>query len=260
MREKIVEVGKGFWNIRGSFRVAGILDIGTQASLVRLKSGKFVFLDSYTLSKPLMRRVMKIIKHRSNVVAILNLHPFHTVHCQSMQEAFPDARLYGSERHQKIAPDLHWEKTLVDEPALHQMFAEDFRFSVPDGVDFISANERFHFSSVLAYHHGSRTIHVDDTLMYLKLPLIIRFFGRKSRLSFHPTLLKALEKRSGAAADFHQWAKTLVEAWGDAENICAAHTAPLLSRRIKGGSISTQIMDALERVSSKLEDHEQKYG
>jgi hypothetical protein len=42
----IITVAEGFWNFRGSFRIAGILDVGTQAALVRLASGRYVLLDS----------------------------------------------------------------------------------------------------------------------------------------------------------------------------------------------------------------------
>jgi hypothetical protein len=48
MSGKILHVADDFWNIRGSYRVGGVIDVGTQASLVRLASGKFVMLDSYT--------------------------------------------------------------------------------------------------------------------------------------------------------------------------------------------------------------------
>jgi hypothetical protein len=37
-------------------------------------------------------------------------------------------------------------------------------------VDFISDNENHNFSSVLAYHLASKTLHVDDTLILLRLP------------------------------------------------------------------------------------------
>ena len=46
MADRIHDLGLGFWNIRGSFRLGGLLDIGTQCSLVQLNSGKFIFLDS----------------------------------------------------------------------------------------------------------------------------------------------------------------------------------------------------------------------
>ena len=34
MTDKIHDLGAGFWNIRGTFRLGGVLNIGTQCSLV----------------------------------------------------------------------------------------------------------------------------------------------------------------------------------------------------------------------------------
>ena len=42
----VIEVAEGFWNIRGSFKIAGLYDLGTHASLVRRASGKLVLLDA----------------------------------------------------------------------------------------------------------------------------------------------------------------------------------------------------------------------
>ena len=140
------------------------------------------------------------------------------------------------------------------------MFGEDFDFSVPRGVDFISSNENVHFSSVLALHRASQTIHVDDTLMYVKLPKVARMFGRADLLSFHPTLAKALEKRARASADFRHWAEELAERWRDARNLCAAHTATLTAERNRGASIHARILQALDKVGRTLAAHEQQYG
>lgn len=46
MADRIVEISEDFWNIRGSFKIGGLLDIGTQASLARLGDGRYVLLDS----------------------------------------------------------------------------------------------------------------------------------------------------------------------------------------------------------------------
>lgn len=177
-----------------------------------------------------------------------------------MHEDFPNAKLYGTDRHVKLAPELPWEKVRVDNPSLHKIYSNDLEFSVPRGVDFISKNERVHFSSVLAYHKASKTIHVDDTFMYLKLPFLLRLFGNKARLSLHPTLTQALEKRAGAANEFRQWCEELASNWSDAQAVCAAHTAPLLGKRKSTSIVETQILDALARVSAKLDDHQDKHG
>jgi hypothetical protein len=140
------------------------------------------------------------------------------------------------------------------------MFADDFEFSVPRGVDFISANENIHFSSVLVLHRASKTIHVDDTFMYVRLPKMMRLFGLKDSMSFHPTLAKALEKRAGAAEDFRDWAEELAERWRDAENLCAAHTATLTVTENDGASIQDRLVRALGKVDGTLTAHARKYG
>ena len=184
----------------------------------------------------------------------------HTVHVRNVHEMFPHATLYGTARHRSRFPQLPWADTCTEDPALHQQFAEDFDFSVPRGVDFISANEDVHFSSVLVLHRASKTIHSDDTLMYLRLPALMRFFGVGDAVSFHPTLAKALEKRAGASADFRAWANELMERWKDAENLCAAHTAALLGSDNQGDSIHSRWVKALDKVSGTLKSHERKFG
>ena len=154
MADKIVQVAEDFWNIRGSFRIGGVVDIGTQASLVRLASGNFVLLDSYAMSGALRHEIVVILDEGGEIEAILNLHPFHTVHVERMHELFPEARLYGTQRHLDRFPELPWEEVRSEDQELHDWYSDDFDFTIPRGVDFISANEIVHFSSVLAYHRA----------------------------------------------------------------------------------------------------------
>ena len=260
MADKIVQVAEDFWNIRGSFRIGGVVDIGTQASLVRLASGNFVLLDSYAMSGALRQEIDVILNQGGEIEAILNLHPFHTVHVERMHELFPEARLYGTQRHLDRFPELPWEEVRSEDHELHDWYADDFDFTIPRGVDFISANENVHFSSVLAYHRASGTLHVDDTLMYILLPRPLRLMGLRDRVSFHPTLAMALEKRKGAAADFSEWAAELTDAWGDAENLCAAHSGTLLAETNRGASIRERILKAKGRCEILLRVHERRYG
>ncbi len=260
MKHRIDSIADGFWNIRGSFKVAGVLDVGTQASLVRRSNGRFVLLDSYTLGEEVEREVRALTDGGDSIEAILNVHPFHTVHVRNMHERFPKARLYGTARHQERFADLPWEPVRVEDPEAMAEFGDDFDLRIPRGVDFISKNENIHFSSVLVLHRSSGTIHVDDTFMYIRLPKVARRFGRSDLFSFHPTLSQALERRTGAADDFEQWTKELAEAWSSAENLCAAHTAVLRAEKNRGASIHDRILDALENVRPKLHAHRKKYG
>ena len=259
MAGQILHVAENFWNIRGSYKIGGVIDVGTHASLVRRANGKFVLLDSYTLRGAVKRKVAELTSGGEDIEAILNVHPFHTVHVHKMHELYPQATLYGTARHLTRFPELPWADTLIEDPALHELFADDFEFSVPRGVDFISADENVHFSSVLVLHRASKTIHSDDTLMYIRLPLPMRLIGLGDSVSFHPTLAKALDQRAGAAADFRDWANELIDDWQDAENLCAAHTAALLARDNRGESIHARLLAALDKVGKTLKSHERKH-
>jgi hypothetical protein len=259
MSEHILKVSNDFWNIRGDFKIVGLINIGTHASLVQRSNGKFVMLDAYTLQGEVKEQVDALTNQGEDIEAIINLHPFHTVHVQKAHEQFPNAKLYGTRRHADKFPSLPWQPERTETTAFADLFAEEFEFSVPAGIDFISRNEHLHFSSVLAYHKASKTIHVDDTLMYLPLPGIL---GRlkKPEISFHMTLSKTLEKRPGAVTDFRSWVERLAEQWADAENLCAAHSASLLGESESTVSLAQQILNALKKVDKTLKKHQKAFS
>jgi hypothetical protein len=257
---EIIQVSDNFWNIRGSFKIGGVVDIGTQASLVKRQNGEFVLLDTCGLSTEVATQIDALTNGGKDIKAILNLHPFHTVYVSQMHERYPHALLYGTARHVARAPALPWQPEHTESPEIQTLFAEDFEFSVPKGVDFISKNENIHFSSVLVYHRASKTIHVDDTLMFSKLPGVLNLIGMSDVLNFHPTLAVALEKRASAADDFETWTTDIVERWQDAENLCAAHTAPLLGRDNSDDAIAERILNALGRVKWLLATHRLRFG
>lgn len=254
----LIETGKNFWNIRGSFRIAGLLDVGTQASLVQLASGGFVLLDSLVPDARSAGVINELTDGGSRIEAILNLHPFHTVHVEAVHERFPEATLYGTRRHVARFPDLPWAPETTESESLHQRFVDDLVFSVPAGVDFISSDEKVHFSSVLAFHQASGTIHVDDTFNYIPPSGLLRLTPLADTLSFHPTLSKALQQRAGAAAEFHAWAESLIECWGYATTLCAAHNG-IYDPETGEPSVAERMRAALDRVQATLEKHEERY-
>lgn len=253
MSRQIVSVADGFWNIRGRFKIAGLLDVGTQCSLARLSTGRYVLLDACAFDDEIARKVAELTEGGKLLDAILHLHPFHTVHVKDAAERFPEAKLYGTSRHHARFPELSWEPEQTQTPEFAALFAEDFDFMVPDGVDFVPANENLHFSSVLAFHRASRTLHVDDTLNWIPVPLL-------KGIAFHPTLAKTLERRRGAAQAFREWAKGLVERCRDVDVICTAHARLAGDDGKPGGRISDAVQRALEKVEKTLKAHERKYG
>lgn len=256
MNPGIIPVGESFWNIRDSFKIAGAVDIGTQASLVQLGSGNFVFLDSCSLSTESKIKIDKLTDGGKKVEAIINLHPFHTLKVSEMHSYYPGALLYGTSRHREVLPELPWEELCSEDKALHALYADDLAFSVPEGVHFYTDNQQIHFSSVLSYHAVSKTIHVDDTLMFTPYPRVLSALGFKDRLSLHPTLPFALEKNKKSADQFRRWGQSLVSEWEDATNLCAAHTAPLLNEK----DLADRILKALKNVEWVLKFHQLRYG
>ncbi|MBO6769579.1 MAG: hypothetical protein JJ901_14905 [Erythrobacter sp.] len=257
MSDAFVDLGDGFWTIRGSFRIGGVFDVGTQCSLVRLASGNFVFLDSYTLPDAIRAQVDELTGGGAKVEAVLNLHPFHTVHCEWMHETFPQAKHYGTARHLEIASDLGWQELRCEDDALMQLYADDFAFSIPRGVPLVSDDDSVHFSSVLALHRASGTVHVDDTFVFLRKGFPISLLPFTGRFGFHPTLAKALEPRAGAADEFREWAIGIGVDWADARRIAAAHNAVL---ELDTKKLPDLIGEALGRVKPILDAHRAQHG
>ena len=83
--ERLIDLGNGFWNIRGDLRLFGLLNVGTQASLVRLRSGRFVALDSCAMDMPTRDRVMAL----TDGGAAVDRH-FRAAHCAPPKRTLAD--------------------------------------------------------------------------------------------------------------------------------------------------------------------------
>lgn len=230
--------------------VAGVLDVGTQMSLVRLASGKFALLDSYTPDANTHQKLLDLTDGGREVEAILNLHPFHTLHVADVAALFPNAKLYGTERHVAKFPHLTWQPTRTEDSALGELFVNDLRFLVPRGVDFVPENERLHFASVLAFHPASGTLHVDDTLTWINLPLV-------GGLRFHPSLPKVLQPRPLAVSDFRAWLVELRALFTEVRTLCTAHMKTLPPR---DGQLQRHLEAAISKVQKTLDKHERRFG
>lgn len=246
MSDKIHDLGRGFWNIRGSFRIGGVLNIGTQCSLIQLESGRFVFLDSYALTGEVRDKVMALTDNGKKVEAVLNVHPFHTIHCEVMAKDFPQATFYGSSRHHKKIPTVQWADDLVESEAVAQRYPE-LKFSMSKGIYYISPNEMIHAGSLLAYHPASKSLHVDDTFMSPPMKLLKAVLPE---LILHPTTKKALNDEPDAGKQYCDWATNLAHEWRDVRNFCAAHSY-LVS--FKEGEFEKALLKAIDKARPKLE-------
>ena len=246
MADQIYDLGSGFWNIQGSFKLGGVIDIGTQCSLVKLASGKFVFLDSYSLTGEVREQVMALTDNGDNVEAVLNLHPFHTTHCEQMAQDFPKAAFYGSSRHQQKVPNVKWEQALVESDEVTGHYPE-LEFSLPQGIYYIAPNEMIHAGSLLAYHPASQSLHVDDTFVTPPGKLLKALLPE---LALHPTTKKALTDEVDAGKQYCDWVSKLAHDWRDTRNFCAAHSGVVT---FKSGEFEKALLAAIDKARPKLE-------
>ena len=251
------QIADAFWNIRGSFKIAKVIDIGTQMSVVRRANGRFLLIDSYAVEGEDKRQLMEMTGSGAAIDAIINVHPFHTLHCSKLHDLFPDARMIGTARHKRQAPRIKWDEGVIEDPKTQAEFGHDLEFSVPAGLDLVTDDDSVHAASVLVRHKASGVVHVDDTLNVLAGPGLMKRLLPQSRLKFHPKLSAALQPRAGAADDFTRWARDLADDWASTRTVCAAHSAV---RELPAEGWRDEVRQALSDVEDTLAKHRAEYG
>lgn len=246
-----------FWNLRGVYRVGGVLDIGTHMSVARRPDGRFVVIDGCALEDAQRAALMALTGDGAQVAAVVHVHPFHTLHVEATHRLFPAATLYGTARHRRRAPSLPWDDAPVEAWGREHPLADVFDLSMPDGVDFVCPDERVHVASVLVRDRHARIVHVDDTLNVMAGPGMLRRVLPQSSLRMHPMLSKGLKPGAGAADAYAAWARDLAAQWADTRIVCAAHSAV---RRLPEGGFADEMHAALGKVSRTLERHRARYG
>lgn len=251
------KLGDAFWNIRGTYRVGGVLDIGTHMSILQRPDGRFVVIDGCSLDEAGRHALLELTAGGAQVDSVVHVHPFHTMHVEATHRLFPAATLYGTARHRSRAPALPWAGSPVETWGDAHPFAELVELSVPDGVDFVCPDERVHVASVLVRHRASRVVHVDDTFNVLAAPGPLRGLLGQSSLRMHPMLRHALRPVAGAADAYAAWARGLASRWADTRIVCAAHSAV---RALPEGGFAREVEAALARVERTLDRHRSRYG
>ncbi len=245
-KDQIHDLGAGFWNIRGSFVRNGMVDIGNQSALVKLSSGKFVLLDSYTLAGEVREQVMALTNDGNDIEAVLNVHPFHTVHCARVAKDFPHATFYGSARHRKEVPEVDWSEDLVESDAVAKRYPE-LQFSLPKGIHYIAPDDSVHSGSLLVYHPASQSIYVDDTIQTAPSK---KFNDVQAGINLHATTLKALKDEPDAGKAYCDWATKLARNWREVRNFCGAHSGLVVFAE---GEFEAALLSRIDNARADLE-------
>lgn len=243
----MLEVAPGFWNIRGKLKmILGLVDVGTHMSLMRLSSGKFLVLDTVEVAPPLKEKLDKLTDNGRLIEAVLATHPFHTLFFPPFFDLYPGTQVYGTPRHLRKFPHLPWAGSVLD---VLGRWEPEVSMRIPDGAEFDAPAEANHFSSVVVLHRPSRTVHVDDTIMFYENPgLALRLACcRPGSMTFHPTMLTVgLHPTAEAPLQFKAWVERLLEDW-DFDNICTAH----MGNRI--GGAKAKLQETLAAATPALE-------
>ena len=117
------KLAQGFWNLRGELRLAHVVDIGTQMSLVEAAEGGFLLLDCYEPDEAELEELLALTDGGARIGTVLNLHPFHTLHCEFIRDLLPNARFIGTRRHHEELPGLsaHDLEKIVTDHVVHHL-------------------------------------------------------------------------------------------------------------------------------------------
>jgi len=223
----LIEVGPGFFNIRGSFSFAlGLVDIGTHMSVVQLPNSKFLVIDAIPLTPDIKEELDVLTNNGKDIEAVVATHPFHTLAVTPFYKEYPKASYYGTPRHIRNLTEVSWVGSL-DDCKLRAKWGPDIEMRVPSGCEFVEPKpeKSNHFASVWVFHKPSKTIHVDDTIMYCPDPSFLLKLGgfKKNGMSFHPSIKgEGLLPHPNAPFEFKEFVKEVLHDW-QFENICAAH-------------------------------------
>ncbi|PRP82259.1 hypothetical protein PROFUN_06271 [Planoprotostelium fungivorum] len=246
-------VGPHFWNIRTDYKVMLVLNVGTQMSLIRLESGRFLIIDAAPLTNDLLAEINTLTSNGTLIDAILHTHPFHSDYIEELSKHYPNAALYGAPRHLKKFPSLQWTGR-IDDPTVLNKWAPEVEMRIPAGSEFVEPAESNHFNSVWVFHRQSRTLHVDDTIMYLSDPPILAKLLVKAGMSFHPTLKHGgLHETKEAPLQFRDFVKGVIADW-DFDNLCAAHS------QSKIGGAKNELIELLAESESVFLELSEKYA
>jgi len=257
----VLEVGSRFWNVRGHFKIiAGLVDIGTHMSIVGLRNGRFLIVDTIPLDPHLKQQIDQLTENGTKIEAVLATHPFHTLAFPAFYQAYPNVPYYGTPRHLKNLPNIKWVGDLND-CATRSKWSPEVEMRVPDGSEFVAPvpEKTNHFSSVFVFHLDSRIIHVDDTIFIANQPgLLMKIAGyRHGDMSFHPTIKSSgLFPTPEAPYQFRDFIAGIIRDW-DFDSIVAAH----MGNRI--GGAKEQLRTLLENAGplfDKLSERNKKKG
>ncbi|CAF0932331.1 unnamed protein product [Didymodactylos carnosus] len=247
-KNELYQIGPGFWNVRGHFKVlAKLIDIETQMSIIQLRNGNFLIVDTVEFTDRLRAEINHLTENGQRIEAVIGTHPFHTLSFPAFYEAYPHVAYYGTPRHLRRLTQIPWVGNL-DDCDVRKKWEPDVVMRIPAGAEFVNPQPESsnHFICVFVFHPASHTLHVDDTLMYVEKPgFLLKLFGYKhGAFAFHPTIKgPGLHPTADAPYLFRDWMRNMLRDW-PFDNVCCAHIG------VKVGGAHADVVTLLDKAES----------
>jgi hypothetical protein len=178
------------------------------------------------------------------------------VYFEAFAALYPNLSYYGTPRHLRKVKGINWTGDLNDEVVRSLWEGEGIYIRIPDGADFVNPAEDNHFIAAFVLHVASKTVFVDDTIMYLSNPgwVIRSLLGKNGDMLLHSSTYKnGLLPTPVAPLQFLAWLRKLIVDW-DFDNMCTAHCGN------KIGAAKEQLSLLVEASAPRLEALAKKYA
>jgi len=257
-RDTLIEVAPGFWNVRSSFKLKGIVDIGTHMSFIRLSNGNYLVIDTVPLNDSLRHEIDQLTEGGTKMEAVVATHPFHTLAFPGFYAAYPNVPYYGCPRHGRRLEGIPWAGDLSNEE-VRKKWEPEVQMRIPAGCEFVAPQPESynHFVCVWVYAVAARTVHVDDTVNYFSHPgTLMKIAGKKPGLmEFHPSMSgPGLYPTPEAPRQFQAWVEEILRDW-DFDNLCTAH----IGNKLGGAKeLLRQTLEEAQPTFAQLEKHNRK--
>lgn len=127
------QIGSGFWNVRASFKLFKLLDIGTHMSVIQLRNGNFLVIDTVEMNDQLKKELDDLTNNGTKIEAVVAVHPFHTLAFPGFYKLYPDAKYYGTPRHLRNLKDINWTGQLDDNKESLSRWEPEVELRIPAG-------------------------------------------------------------------------------------------------------------------------------
>lgn len=127
------QIGPGFWNVRTSFKLFKLIDIGTHMSVIQLRNGNFLVVDTVEMNDQLKKELDDLTNNGTKIEAVVAVHPFHTLAFPGFYKLYPDAKYYGTPRHLRNLKDIKWAGQLDNNKESLSKWEPDVELRIPAG-------------------------------------------------------------------------------------------------------------------------------